>query len=323
METIRKKRKLYFFDIFYKYGIYVVFTILISIFALINPIFISAQNIINLLQQASAPSIAAAGLVFVMIAKGLDISIGSIMYLSAAIIVILTNAGMGVILAILTSIAIGATVGAINGIIIAKLKLVPIIVTLAMMFIIRGLTLTITEIKMQFFMNPVGDFIARYRVFNSIPIIVITMIIVVVIGQLILKYTTFGRHLYAIGNNPIAAQKAGINVVLKTFLTYVICGGLAGLAGLIGGAQVGGVTTNFGSGKEFLIISASVLGGVSLFGGRGRIFPGAFLGILIITSIENGLVMANANVYLYTVFRGIVIFLAVMVDCLRNTGELR
>lgn len=323
MEKLNKNRGLSIHDAFNKYGLYIVFIILIGIFAGINPIFLSAQNIINLLQQASAPSIAAVGLVFVMIAGGIDLSIGSIMYLSAAVIAILTNTGMGIIPAVIVSIVIGATVGALNGVIIAKLRLVPMIVTLAMMFVIRGLTLTITEIKMQLFMNPVGDFIARYRLFDSIPIIVIIMIVVVLIGQLTLKYTTFGRHLYAIGNNKVAAQESGINVVLKTFLSYVISGGLAGLAGLIGGAQVGGVTTTFSSGQEFLIISACVLGGVSLFGGKGKILPGAFIGVLIITSIENGLVMVNANVYLYTVVRGIVIFFAVMADCLQNKGELR
>ena len=323
MKTLRKNRGIKVYDVFLKYGLYIVFIILIAVFAGINPIFLSSKNIINLLQQASAPSIAAAGLVFVMIAGGIDLSIGAITYLSAVVIVILTNAGMGIFSAIITSIVIGALVGALNGVIIAKFRLVPIIVTLAMMFIIRGLTLTITHIKMQLFNNEVGDFIARYRLFGAIPIIVIAMVIVVIIGQLVLKYTAFGRHLYAIGNNKVAAQKSGIKVVLKTFLTYVISGATAGFAGLIAGAQVGGVTTTFGSGQEFLIISACVLGGVSLFGGRGKIFPNAFIGVLIITSIENGLVMVNANVYLYTVVRGIVIFLAVMADCLKNKGELR
>jgi ribose transport system permease protein len=237
--------------------------------------------------------------------------------------VMMTNAGAGLAVALLASLGIGAAVGALNGLIIARLKLVPIIVTLAMMFIVRGMTLAITEIKMQYFMNPVGDFVARYRIFGVLPIIVMSMVVVVIAGQYVLKYTAFGRHLYAIGNNRTAALKSGIGVQLKTFATYVISGALAGLAGLIGGAQVGGVTTSYGSGQEFLVISACVLGGVSLFGGKGTIFPGAFVGVLIVMSIENGLVMAHANVYLYTVVRGIVIFLAVMMDCLQNKGELR
>lgn len=98
---------------------------------------------------------------------------------------------------------------------------------------------------------------------------------------------------------------------------------MAGLSGLVSGAQVGGITPTFATGQEFIIISATVLGGVSLFGGRGKAFPGAFLGVLVIMCIENGLVMAKTNMYAYTIVRGIVIFLAVMLDSLRNKGETR
>jgi ribose/xylose/arabinose/galactoside ABC-type transport system permease subunit len=310
-------------DFFYKYGLYMVFVALIAVFTALNATFISAANIVNLLQQSSSASIAATGMVCVMLTGGIDLTIGSIIYLSAAVVVMMTNAGLGILPALVVSIGIGAAVGVINGVMIARFKLVPIIVTLAMMFIVRGLTMALTEIKMQYFMNPVGDFIARYRVFGILPVIVIAMAVVVIAGQLTLKYTAFGRHLYAIGNNPVAARKSGIALDLKTFITYVISGSLAGLAGLIGGAQVGGVTTTYGSGQEFLVISACVLGGVSLFGGKGKVLPGAFIGVLIVMSIENGLVMVNANVYLYTVVRGIIIFLAVMVDCMRNKSDLR
>lgn len=323
METGAKSAGLSVSDAFYRYGLYIVFALLIGVFGVLNPIFVSRANIVNLLQQSSVACIAGVGMVFVMITGGIDLSIGSIIYLSSALCVMATNAGAGLGVALLIAVGAGAAVGAVNGFIIARLKLVPIIVTLAMMFIVRGLTLTITEIKMQYFMNPVGDFIARSRLLGAVPLIVVTMLVVVAAGQFVLKYSAFGRHLYAIGNNRVASMKSGIRVEQKTFLTYLLCGALAGLAGLIGGAQVGGVTTTYGSGMEFLVISACVLGGVSLFGGKGRVFPGAFVGVLIVMSIENGLVMAHANVYLYTVVRGIVIFLAVMVDCMRNRADLR
>ncbi len=323
MKTCETKSRFNIYDGFYKYGLYMVFVALFVTFSIFNKEFISIANIINLLQQSSAPAIAAVGVVFVLVSGGIDISIGSTIYLTAALVTMATNAGLGLIPAILLVLITGGIIGCLNGFMIAKLHMVPIIVTLAMMFIIRGFTLAITNIEMQYFMNPVGDFIARYRLFGIIPIIVITMIIVLAIGQFVLSYTAFGRHLYAMGNNSVAALKAGIRFKRNSFLVYIISGALAGLAGLVGGAQVGGVTTTYGSGQEFLVISACVLGGVSLFGGKGRIFPGAFLGVLIVMGIENGLVMASANVYLYTIIRGMVIFLAVMVDCLRNTSELR
>ena len=119
------------------------------------------------------------------------------------------------------------------------------------------------------------------------------------------------------------AEKMGIKVERNIFISYVLCGAFAGLSGLISGAQVGGISPTFATGTEFIIISATVLGGVSLFGGKGSVFPGAFLGVLIIMCIENGLVMASANMYAYTIVRGIVIFIAVLLDSIRNTGELR
>ena len=222
------------------------------------------------MQQSSAPSIAAVGIVFVLVAGGIDISIGSTIYLTAALVTMATNEGAGLLVGLLIVLATGAVVGALNGLMIAKLRLVPIIVTLAMMFIVRGVTLAITKIEMQYFMNPVGDFIARYRLFNAVPIIVVTMIAVLLIGQYLLAYTTFGRHLYAMGNNLTAAKKAGIRIERNTFLIYVISGALAGLAGLIGGAQVGGVTTSYGNGQEFIVISACVLGGGQPVRGQGQ-----------------------------------------------------
>jgi ribose transport system permease protein len=115
----------------------------------------------------------------------------------------------------------------------------------------------------------------------------------------------------------------GIKVKRNVFLTYIISGALAGLAGLVSGTQVGAITPTFAEGQEFIIITATILGGVSLFGGKGSVFPGAFLGVLIFMCIENGLVMAGTNMYLYIIIRGIVIFFAVMIDCIRNRGELR
>jgi ribose transport system permease protein len=200
---------------------------------------------------------------------------------------------------------------------------VPLIVTLATLYIVRGLALAITGVQSLSFTNRVGDAVAYTRLWGILPIVVLILAATLFFAQFALSRTLFGRQLFAIGNNANGARIMGIKVRRNTFLTYVISGGLAGLAGLVSGSQVGVITPTFAEGQEFIIITSAILGGVSLFGGKGKAFPGAFLGVLIVMCIENGLVMAGADKYLYMIVRGIVIFLAVMIDCMRNKGELR
>ena len=127
----------------------------------------------------------------------------------------------------------------------------------------------------------------------------------------------------AIGNSPESAKKAGIKVERNTVISFMICGGLGALGGILSAGQIGSVPLSFGEGNEFIIISAAVLGGTSLFGGKGNIIPGAVIGIVLITTIMNGLSMVNASPYIYTIVRAFIIFLAVMVDSIEHKGELR
>jgi ribose/xylose/arabinose/galactoside ABC-type transport system permease subunit len=127
----------------------------------------------------------------------------------------------------------------------------------------------------------------------------------------------------AIGNDPIAAQKVGINVKRNIFFAYLICGMMAGLAGTLSGGQVGSISIYFADGNEFLVISAAVLGGTSLFGGKGSVFPGALIGIILVTTIVNGMTMMNASPYAYKILRATIIFLAVLVDSINYKGQLR
>ena len=302
--SMGRKRTL---DYFYKYGLYIVFMALVVLFSSLNGNFFTFKNLINLLQQTSSTGLASVGLVFVMITGGIDISIGSTLFMTSIVVATLTNMGMGMFGAFVVSIGCGALIGSINGFFCAKLKMIPLIVTLAMLYAIRGIAVAINGIRQVDFTNSVGSYLARERFFDVIPVVVVVLAVSLFIGQFILTKTSFGRQLYAIGNN----------------ISYVICGAFAGLSGLISGAQVGGISPTFATGTEFIIISATVLGGVSLFGGKGSVFPGAFLGVLIIMCIENGLVMASANMYAYQIVRGVVIFLAVLLDSVRNSGELR
>jgi ribose/xylose/arabinose/galactoside ABC-type transport system permease subunit len=311
------------YDVFYKYGLFVTFAALAVLFSLLNHNFFSGANAINLLQQTASTGIAAAGLVFVMVAGGIDISMGSTIFFSSVIVTTLTNGGVGIAGAIGAALLCGIAVGCLNGFLVSILRIVPLIVTLATLYIVRGVALALTGVQSLSFFNKVGDAVAYTRIGGAIPIVVLILVLTLCIAQFVLSRTLFGRQLYAIGNNANGARITGIKVRRNTFLAYVISGGMAGLAGMVSGAQVGVITPTFADGQEFIIITSAILGGVSLFGGKGKAFPGAFLGVLIVMCIENGLVMAGADKYLYTIVRGLVIFVAVMIDCMRNKGELR
>lgn len=309
-------------SLYYKYGLYIILAVLIIIFTCINPRFFSIGNASNLLLQVSSSGICACGLLFTLLVGGIDISVSSTMYVTAVVSATLSqNAGLGFVGVLLLSILIGLFIGTINGILIAKLKISPLIATLGMQYVIRGIGVGIVGIQTIMFTSDVGKFILNTRVFGCIPLIIVILIIVFAATQYILSRTLFGKQFYAIGNNRHAADSVGIKVQQHEFLAYVICGALAGLAGLLSGAQVGMVSPTFNQGQEFIIISAAVLGGASLFGGKGKAFPGVFIGVLIMFCIENGLVMSQVNMYFYTIVRGIVIFLAVMIDSLSNKAK--
>lgn len=316
-------------NLIYKYGIYVIFFLLIITFTIAKSSFIKPGNISNLLKQSSAWSVAATGLVFVMLTGGMDISIGSVMYFTAYMCIdlmsrnIIPDTILGMFILIITSLIIGGCLGSINGAIISKMGIPPLIVTISTISLFRGIAYTINHVKNATFNNSVGDYLGRAKIGGFLPVVTLIMIITMVIGQYVLKYTKFGRQIYAIGDNEYASRQIGIPVDRIKFLVYLICGATAGLSGLLIAAQTNVVTTNFANEHHFIIISCAVLGGVSLFGGKGNIFPGAFIGILMTVAIENGLVFLGADPYFYTIVRGVIIFIAVMMDCIDNKNELR
>ncbi len=314
-----------------KYGVYAIFLIMIVVFSFSNPRFFTLGNFLLILQQASPLGISVIGMTFVLILAGIDISVGRNMFLTATIIAYFLNKTIllnpdtvgvagGYILILIISLVSGALIGLVNGIFVAKLKIVPFIATLAIGSICRGIGLIISEQR-----TPSTSYLNSFT--NSrylgIPVTLIMFIVVAIIIDYILRRTSFGRHLYAIGNSPETARKSGINVDRNIIIAYVLCGALAGFAGIILAGQIGSVPVTFGNGNEFIVISAAILGGMSLFGGKGTIIPGAFIGIILVTTIMNGLAMINASPYVYTIVRGLIIFSAVTVDSINYTGELR
>jgi len=305
-----------------KYALITVFAIMILIFSLISQSFFTLSNLINILVQASAMGIATVGAAMVILQGGVDLSAGSCMFLSMVVCSRFFNMNLGLVPLVLISVATGALLGCLNGLFVAYIKVIPFITTLGTMTLGRGLGLTISEAKIVIFSDASATVLRNARVLG-IPVIVLVLAAILVLAQVVLTNTGFGRQLYAIGNNQLAAVKIGINVKRRRFHVYILSGAFSGLSGFIFSAQSGSISPDFGKGQEFIFISAAVLGGVSLFGGKGKIFPGVLLGILIITVIENGLVIVGANPYAYQIVRGLIILFAVVIDCIKYKGDLR
>ncbi len=309
-------------DFLCTYGLYFIFIIMIIFFATQQSNFFSVSNFLLILKSASVLGIACVGMFFVLIVAGIDISVSMNMFFSAVVgATLMNNMGMPLPVCFLASCISGLLIGCINGFCVAKLKIVPFITTLATYSVARGLALLFTNQQMLFLGSSVIDF-ANIRWFG-ISIFVYIFILIVLIAHYVLTSTQFGRQLYACGNNLVGAEKIGINGTKIVFLAYAICGALSGLAGMLSACNLSVINPNFAQGDEFVVISSSVIGGASLFGGKGKVLPGAIIGIVMVQAIVNGLTMIGASAYTYTIFRGIIIFIAVMVDSIKFSGEIR
>jgi ribose transport system permease protein len=286
------------------------------VFSVLSPRFADPQNALNILVQASSLGIVAAGMTFVLLTAGVDLSVGSIMFLSAAVAGKMILSGSSLWISLLVVLGSGVACGALNALFISGLRVLPFIVTLSTLYALRGLGLYITETRA---MN-LPDELLRLGTSSwlGVPVPVILLMATLAIAQLVLTKTQYGRQIYAIGNNVEAARKAGIPVAARIASVYIISGFCAALGGIVSVAQLGAVSPTFGNQREFAAIAAAVLGGASLFGGRGSVFPGALLGAVLIQTVESGLVIINADPYLYPMVLAGIIFLAVLLDGLRR-----
>jgi ribose transport system permease protein len=289
---------------------------LAATFTALSPRFLTAQNLLNIVVQASSLAIVATGMTFVLLTAGIDLSAGSIMFLTAAVAGKLSLSGAPLGVALGAALAAGALCGALNAVLIVKLRLLPFIVTLALLYAGRGFGLMVTETRA---MN-LPDSILRIGsgTLAGIPAPVWILLAVLAAAQFTLSRTPFGRQIYACGNNLEAARRAGVRTSRIVGAVYVISACCAALGAIVSLAQLGAVSPTFGNQREFAAIAAAVLGGTSLFGGRGTVVPGAVLGAVVIQTVESGLVIANANPYVYPLVLSAVIFLAVLLDSVRH-----
>jgi ribose transport system permease protein len=288
------------------------FVSLLVVLGALAPKFLTAANALNIIVQSAPVGVVAVGMTFVLLTAGVDLSVGSVMFVGAAVAAKLVLAGQPVALALTAMLGCGVTLGTVNALFITRAGLAPFIATLAVLFIGRGFALWLTQTRA---MNLPEWFLqlAAARVLGA-PVPLLVLALVVAAAHVALTRTPFGRQLHALGNNSENARKAGLRVRGLLFAVYLISGLCAGLGGILALAQLGAVSPKFGENYEFKAIAAAVLGGTSLFGGRGAVWPGTLLGALLIQMLESGLVMLNVDPYHYPLITAGVILLAVLFD---------
>ncbi len=291
----------------------VFFAIIIVAFSVLANRFFSLQNFTNILLQATQLGVMAVGMTFVLLVAGVDLSVGATMYVAAVLLGLFFQA-FPPWLCLLISIAVGSVFGAINGFFVVKLRVAPFIVTLATLYVGRGVGLYLSDTKMVPASPAVLEF-ARASLLG-VPAPIFIAAAGVAVGLVLLRLAPFGRYLYAIGGDREGARKAGINVELVTFAAYSLCGAFAGLGGFISVSQVAAASSTFGERMEFLVIASAVLGGTSLFGGHGGLL-GPVFGAILIQMVQNGLVMMDADPYIYPLITATIIFVAVLIDSIR------
>ncbi|GIK64681.1 MAG: sugar ABC transporter permease [Chloroflexota bacterium] len=296
----------------------ILFVIIFLFFGLQSPRFLELESISNTVKQASFVGIAAVGMTFVLLTGGIDLSVGATMYLAPLIAgTLMRDHDLPVLPALLVALGMGFVIGLVNGFFIVKLKIVPFIVTLSTLFFMRGAGTYLTDSRQLDFPRSMVDF-GLTRIIG-VPLPIIAFGVVVLIGHIVLTRTAYGRQLFAVGNDPEAAKKAGIPTDTIIWAVYIINGVLAALAGFILIAQIGRLDQAFGEGMEFDVVAAAVLGGASLFGGVGRAY-GPVIGAVLIQMVRTGLIYTNVNLYLQPIAVAGIIFLAAFFDSLRDTN---
>jgi ribose/xylose/arabinose/galactoside ABC-type transport system permease subunit len=293
------------------YMLYIAFVILLVVFSLSSPWFLSLDNFLNIGRQTTLVSIIAVGMTFVIIARQIDLSVASTLALSGmAAALAMNQINNSWIVGALAGLGTGALVGLLNGILTTQLSIPSFLVTLGSLSMARGLAMMVTNTKPVIITNESYFAIFGEGTFLGMPVPIAWTLVAMIVGILLLHYNVFGRRIYAVGGNPTAALYSGINTKWVTTAAFVLTGTLAGLAALVLSARSHAARPDVVQGMELDVIAAVILGGCSLFGGRGYIL-GTLFGSLIIGTLNNGLVLLGVSSPMQLVIKGAIIVAAV------------
>lgn len=296
---------------------YVLFVGVFVAFGLLSPRLLEVESLLTIVKQASYIGIVAVGMTFVLLTAGIDLSVGATMFISAAVGGMVMQS-YGVALGAAAGLGSGLLFGMVNALAVTRLGIKSFIVTLATLVAGRGLGLYLTQSRAVPYPEGIVQ-AGSAQLFGVLPLPVAIFAAVVLAAHIVLTRTPFGRRVYAVGGSEDGARKAGINVRRVVLSVFVLCGFLSALGGLVSVMQMGIVNPGFGEGREFDAIAAAVLGGTSLFGGRGSVFPGTVIGALLIQMVNTGLVFLQVDLYVQPLVIAAVILLAVFIDSLRTT----
>ncbi|WP_052002257.1 ABC transporter permease [Halalkalibacter wakoensis] len=279
--------------------------------------FLTVNNLTNILLQSAIMGVVAIGMTFVIITSGIDLGVGAVLGLTSVVTAGMVTAGLPIVVVLAIAVLLGAACGLINGFFITKFSMAPFIVTLAMMAAARSVAMVYTDAKtISIYDDPFFRYLRSGEILG-VPIMIIIPIVIFLIAHYVLRYTIFGRYVYAIGNNKKAAELSGINVKRVELSVYVIAGLLSGIAGILMTARLGSGTPLAGSNLELMAIAAVVIGGSSLMGGRGTVY-GTVIGVLLINIINTGMNLMNISSHYQGLMMGLVILLAAWIDSYGN-----
>lgn len=292
--------------------------VLCIILTILTPVFLTRVNLMNVLRQASLIAICGIGMVMIILLGEIDLSVGSTQAIIGILAVTVLNNTGSIFLAIIVSLAGGAFIGLVNGLLVTQGKINSLIATLGTMAIIRGAAMVSTQaVSIQAKVEGFTTLGTGY--WGPFPIPVVITFVLFLVFYYVLNHTAFGRYVYAVGGNASAANLSGLPVNKIKVIVYIIGGVLTALAAVVLASRLNSGQPNAGLGFELQVIAAVILGGISLTGGRGTIL-GAIVGILLLSVLQNGLILLNVSSFYHDIARGIVIILAVYVDERRKRG---
>lgn len=300
-----------------EFGILAALAVLMAVFGIIEPLYLTPVNLLDIVDQTVINGLIAVGITMVIITGGNDLSVGSTMAVVIVAIGMLLVSGLNPVVCVIAGIFLGMVLGSVNGILVAKMKLQPFIATMGMMSVYRGIAYVFTGGW------PVLNIPAPFRqmldgeVIGPIPSSVLLLIVVTVAAFIILKHTSLGTYLYAIGNNEEATRLSGVNVDRSKIAAYAFCGATAALAGMVMLAKLGTGEPAAGQGYELNAIAATAVGGTSLSGGKGSVF-GTFFGAILLQALKVGLVVCGVDTFWQYIATGAIIIIAVYFDIIKD-----
>jgi ribose/xylose/arabinose/galactoside ABC-type transport system permease subunit len=293
--------------------IVIVFTIFLTI---VSPVFFTLENFYNIIRQIAVLGFLSIGETFVILMGEIDLSVGSVLALSSVIIATLLKAGMPIWSSVGITLIIGGLIGALSGILISKLKAPSFIISLAMMSIAHGLTLVVTKGLQISFLPEKYGFIGGGYIWGT-PTPMWILFFVAAVAIIVTSKTKTGRHIYAIGGNRRSAFYCGINVNKYIILVFCISGFCSAIGAIVDTSRINAATAVSGEGYELQAISAVIVGGTYIFGGKGTVL-GTLIGVLFLGEITNSIVLLQVTVYYTQIFYGCILVLSIVLDALRR-----